>query len=213
MLETRTRNNQQGGEVLRLTTMVTMIVPVAYDNIKASCSVIDSLRRDSSNQRWRNNIETTKRLSFELSKELGIDQNQWETMIVKTLKRSSNDAFNTDWENQDMPRKRLRLIMDNHSEKHSKRAPKIMLNDMNDKIIKECTGFPSLSAMLCYIMVINKGNIDELINNTTTRTMTWFEEWMLVFEILWGRSIGRWCDARQKYGLSEKHLSVVLDKK
>jgi hypothetical protein len=89
-------------------SMVSMTVPVAYDNIISSYSVVDSARRDSSSTfRWRENIETTKRISIELSKELGIEQSQWESMIVKTLKRSSQSVTNTDWENMTLPKKRI----------------------------------------------------------------------------------------------------------
>jgi hypothetical protein len=184
--------------------MVSMTVPVAYDNIIATCSVVDSVRRESSSFRWRDNIETTKRISLELSQELGIDQTQWESMIVKTLKRSSQSVVNLDWDNTTLPRKRLQLLLDNHSEKYSKRYPKIIINNMNDKVIKQSTGFQLLAAMLCYIIIINKGNVNAILNNTSSKTMTWFKEWMLVFEWLWGRPISRWCDARQKYGMSEK---------
>jgi DDE superfamily endonuclease len=46
-----------------------------------------------------------------------------------------------------------------------------------------------------------------------TKSLTWFEEWMCFFERLWGRSISRWSDARRKYKLSERQLTVLFDKK
>jgi hypothetical protein len=66
------------------------------------------------------------------------------------------------------------------------------MNDMDDVIIKIITGFPSLSAMVCYILLLYKGNIIELMENKSTLLLTWFEEWLVVFERLWGDSMSRW---------------------
>jgi hypothetical protein len=115
--------------------------------------------------------------------------------------------------NQVKSPKRLRLLLNNRCDKYSRREPKISLNDITDKIMKQSTGFLSVSAMICYVIIINKGDIDSIINNTTTKTMTWFEEWMVVLERLGGRSVARWCDASQKYGMSERHLATVFDEK
>jgi hypothetical protein len=112
-----------------------------------------------------------------------------------------------------IPRKRLKLLMDNHSNKYSYRKPKILINEMTDRIMKETTGFPSITAMICYVIILHKGDLNAIMDNTSTNTLTWFEEWMVCLERLWGRSIGRWCEASQKYGLLARHLSDVFDKK
>jgi hypothetical protein len=41
------------------TAVVPMIVPISYDNIKSTCLVVGSIRRESNNSRWRDKIETT----------------------------------------------------------------------------------------------------------------------------------------------------------
>jgi hypothetical protein len=87
------------------------------------------------------------------------------------------------------------------------------MDHFEDNIINVNTGFPSLSALLCYIIIINKGDIDSVIDNKTTNKLSWFEEWLFIFERLWGRSIQRWCDGAYRYGCLEKLLANVFDNK
>ena len=47
----------------------------------------------------------------------------------------------------------------------------------------------------------------------TTLTLTWFEEWFLFFEMVWGKTLTEWVDAEKKYGINKRILRNVLDNK
>jgi hypothetical protein len=193
---------------------VSMIVPIEYDNFnnnnsyvtpfgKSNRCIIDNnnntLNRDGQGS-LRSKIERAKQISAELSEQLGINKEQFETIILQTLKKGNNDPTpSTTLENDDTaynkPNKRLKVLMDNHNNNYVNRSPKIILDEMDDCIIKTTTGFPSLSALTCYVIVLHRGNIKDIINTKSTLSLTWFEEWVVVFERLWGRSISRWGDA------------------
>ena len=82
---------------------------------------------------------------------------------------------------------------------------------MSDKLIQVTTGFPSLLAMLGYIAVVCQGKIETIIK--TRSTLTWFEEWYVYFEIIYGKSIPRWVDAAEKYGTNDRTLREIYDEK
>jgi DDE superfamily endonuclease len=82
------------------------------------------------------------------------------------------------------------------------------LNKLTDKITKVRTGFPSTSAMIAFIVVACNGDID-LISKTTT-TLTWLEEWVIYFEIIWGKFSRRWVDLTIKYNLSDRTLRRIF---
>jgi hypothetical protein len=83
--------------------------------------------------------------------------------------------------------------------------------DLNDFEIERRTGFPSLCSMLSFIVIVYNGNID-LIVQTSTELM-WIEEWMLYFEMVWGKFSLRWVAAAAWYHLSNKQLRQAFDKK
>jgi hypothetical protein len=88
----------------------------------------------------------------------------------------------------------------------------VRLDDTNDdKKIKIQTGFPSLLSLLGYIAVVTKGNI--AIISTSLSTLTWFEEWYLFLEIIYGRSMTRWIDVEAKYNVSSCTLRKIYDNK
>lgn len=65
--------------------------------------------------------------------------------------------------------------------------PVILPGDLNDKTIKLKTGFKNEMAMISYILVVNNGDINEMMTNKETQHLTWLEEWYLFFVIVWGR--------------------------
>lgn len=85
------------------------------------------------------------------------------------------------------------------------------IDEISDKEIKECTGFPSLATMIAFIVVLNNGNMEKLIETTTE--MTRFEEWMLFFERAWGKSCSSWADCRRKYHISDHCCRRLFDDK
>jgi hypothetical protein len=87
----------------------------------------------------------------------------------------------------------------------------VRMNDINDKRVKNQTGFPTLLALLGYIVILCDSDIDEMTTSGTT--LTWFEEWFLFFEIVYGKSVSRWVDVCDKYGLSNACLRPVYKRK
>jgi hypothetical protein len=191
---------------------VTMNVPVAYDEFKNNNNLE---RMDHRAAGWRNKLDSARRLSQELQRQFGNIEEHWESVILGTLKRrgsvssSNNDnrsVIDVD-DNNSIDHKKIKVMMNTHCTVVKEESPpKFLLNDFTDQIIKDTTGFPSLSAMVCFIIIINKGEIDSIINNTHTKKLTWFEEWLFTLEKIWGRSIIRWCDSSNKYGVSKRVL-------
>ena len=60
------------------------------------------------------------------------------------------------------------------------------------KEIKRRTGFDDEKIMLAYIVVICNGDSEKMFSSKSR--LTWFEEWFLYFEALWGRTWTRWED-------------------
>jgi hypothetical protein len=60
------------------------------------------------------------------------------------------------------------------------------INRCSDKHIKQHTGFNSLSCMICFILVVCKGDVETMLETTTQ--LTYFEEWLLYFTSIWGRT-------------------------
>jgi DDE superfamily endonuclease len=88
---------------------------------------------------------------------------------------------------------------------------KYRIDLISDDEIKEYTGFSSLAAMIAYIVVLCNGKIDEM--TTISSDLNWFEEWLLYFERLWGRSCIRWVDCRRKYSISKRSCCRIFDRK
>lgn len=105
----------------------------------------------------------------------------------------------------------MRLQKENIIENKNTSQTIYRIDRISDREIKECTGFPSLATMVAYIVVLNNGNMETLIETTTE--MTWFEEWMLFFERVWGKSCTRWADCRRKYHISDRCCCRVYDVK
>ena len=47
----------------------------------------------------------------------------------------------------------------------------------------------------------------------TSSSLTWFEEWVLYFEIVWGHTCIRWIDAQEKYRIHKRILRQVFSRK
>jgi hypothetical protein len=84
----------------------------------------------------------------------------------------------------------------------------IKIKDLTDAHVKMMTGFSSLVAMIGFIIVVSDGKF-ERIQSTTTK-LTWFEEWMVFFEVVWCKSSKRWVDMEYKYKISEKTLTSYI---
>jgi hypothetical protein len=76
---------------------------------------------------------------------------------------------------------------ENKEDKSEINTPTIKPMSMSDVITKNRTGFASEGEMLAFICVVCNGNIEK-IKATQSSTLTWYEEWLLYFEVVWGRT-------------------------
>ena len=82
---------------------------------------------------------------------------------------------------------------------------------MSDSEVKRRTGFPSLVALLSYIFVVCDGDIDIIKKRQTS--LTWYEEWFLHFEYIWGKSLTRIVDVEKTFGIDDFLVRRVIDAK
>ena len=65
--------------------------------------------------------------------------------------------------------------------------PVVQLESISDQEVQHCTGFCSLAFLLSYTAIISDGDVTNM--GTTVSTLTWFEEWFLYFEMIWGKTV------------------------
>jgi hypothetical protein len=85
------------------------------------------------------------------------------------------------------------------------------INKCKDKFIQQHTGFKSLSCMMCFVLVVCKGDIEKMIKTTTQ--LTYFEEWLLYFTVVWGRTCTRWFLTGERFGIGETTARRIFDAK
>ena len=110
--------------------------------------------------------------------------------------------------------KRLRSPVQTTDSKRRKRSCRVVKKpkELREWIVKCETGFTSVTHLLSYVSIICNGDISKILAPTTN--LTWFEEWYLFFELLWGRTLTRWCDAEGKYDVHRHTLRTdVFDVK
>jgi hypothetical protein len=101
---------------------------------------------------------------------------------------------------------RIRFVRTNQKRaKVKEKAVVVRLQDLNDTLIKIQTGFPSLLSLLGFIAVVCEGEI-KTITRQSTSTLTFFEEWYMFFEVVYGRTLSRWIDTELKYLASRETL-------
>jgi hypothetical protein len=193
---------------------VEMNVPIAYDKLDVTCgnnnNIVRVLARGAS---WRNKLDSARRLSRELQIQFGADEDHWESVILSTIKRPLDTSNNFIDNDNNKPNKKLKVLLSKTDSNKNIKSINMKMSNHTDQMIKDMTGFPSLSAMVCFVILINNGEIESIITNTHTSTLTWFEEWLFVLEKIWGRLVIRWCDASNKYGISKRSLLDLFDVK
>ena len=65
-------------------------------------------------------------------------------------------------------------------------CPTVVPNSLSKRQIKRRTGFKCETAMLKYMMVVCNGSFK--IMTQTQSSLTWFEDWMIFFEMMWGKT-------------------------
>ena len=93
------------------------------------------------------------------------------------------------------------------------RDPVVDPNKITDKEIHRRTSFKTLNDLLFFVVVATNGDLTLL--SKTISPLTWFEEWMLFFELQSSKSIHRWIDAAASngYDIHEKYVVRIFDTK
>ena len=83
---------------------------------------------------------------------------------------------------------------------------------MSSREIKRRTGFRNEKDMFRFIGIVCDGEIKKMIE--TTSHLTWFEEWVVYFEYMWGRTQSRFQDLASAFRVSNKDLLYrIFDQK
>jgi hypothetical protein len=83
--------------------------------------------------------------------------------------------------------------------------------DMGDRVVKERTGFSSMSALLSFVAVVCNGDLEEMGSHVCF--LIWLEEWFFYLEWVWGRQHASWRSASVHYSASVGSLKAVFAKK
>ena len=81
-------------------------------------------------------------------------------------------------------------------------------------MVKRKTGFDYENLLLSFIVIVCNGDVNKMKKKETV--LTWYEEWFLCFQIIWGRTLQRWEDLEDKldgYGLKHEELRKAFDAK
>ena len=74
--------------------------------------------------------------------------------------------------------------------------------------VRERTGFKSLALLLSYIAVICNGKISDMTNRQSY--LSWFEEWFLDFQWVWGREATRMTSLARAFDTSHATVRRIL---
>jgi len=94
---------------------------------------------------------------------------------------------------------------------HHLPEPVVSPESISDAEIKARTGFISLFAMLSFVLIVCNGKINTAIE--TVSSLTWFEEWMVYFQWLWGRENITEESLAMRFKTSRRTLVGVLTSK
>jgi hypothetical protein len=81
----------------------------------------------------------------------------------------------------------------NKNDCNHKKNPAVKPMSISDTMIKNRTGFGNEGEMMAFIIVVCNADMEK-INSTVTSHLTWYEEWMLYFEAIWGKTHTSWDD-------------------
>ena len=92
----------------------------------------------------------------------------------------------------------------NEKKKKTLTDPVVFPGNLCNAEIKRRTGFKSEKEMFKFIGIICDGDISKMTE--TKSQLTWYEEWMLYFEHLWGRTHSRFQDLAKLYKIPKKEV-------
>ena len=89
--------------------------------------------------------------------------------------------------------------------------PVAIISEMTNSEIKRRTGFDDINMLLALLAIVCNGHFNMITKHVSA--LTWFEEWLLYFEFVWGRSLTRLCDATSTYKISRRDVTCILKQK
>lgn len=92
--------------------------------------------------------------------------------------------------------------------KEYRKESTINFNELTPKEVYRRTGFVDLKAMLSYMAVVTNGDFS--LMTKTSSTMTWMEEWLFFFEMIYGRTALRWSEHEKCWCIGKKTLRKAL---
>ena len=99
----------------------------------------------------------------------------------------------------------------NHLEKIRKNLPVFSFHSLKNNEVKQRTGIKTKGMMMANVTVFCNGDLEKL--TSTVSKLTWLEEWMVYFEVQWGKTHTRWSDISSTYGVSRQVVRNVVDDK
>jgi hypothetical protein len=82
---------------------------------------------------------------------------------------------------------------------------------MDNVAIKIRTGLPKIMTVIAFIAITAKGQPEKI--KIAKSKLTWYEEWVCFFEILFGKVGSRWIDMAHLYKLSKQTIHQIFDAK
>lgn len=79
------------------------------------------------------------------------------------------------------------------------------------KEVKRRTSFEDVESLLAFLAIICNGDIEKVCE--TASCLTWFEEWMMYAEYIWGKTGTRWEDIAHNYRVCETTARKVVGHK
>ena len=91
--------------------------------------------------------------------------------------------------------------------------PVVEVRSLSECEVKRRAGFHGgVKAVLRYLILVCNGDFGCMTSTASTH-MTWFEEWFLYLEVVYGKTWTRWQDVLKMYNICERTFYHVLDSK
>ena len=165
--------------------------PVRYTNLKGERKTINvtmnlpSARGISDSPTTTSNGLGTHRenmrlipMAIDLLQEFGGSTNE---AIRSILSQSMEDI--DEFDNRAIGTDMMKIRSEFRKNKGRNEETVVRLNGLNDNNVRIRTGFPSLTCLLCFIVIVYEGKVENF--HKTITHMDWLEEWMIYFEIIY----------------------------
>ena len=151
----------------------------------------------------KENINQNDTFTWALSLQQSVAMNDEPGLVHRSVAR----AVGIDVHKEE--KKKYSIIKDESVKYEEKNEVK--LDTLNNKKVKNDTGFTCKVSMLTYTLVICNGDVN--LMTSTSGKLSWLEEWYFFWERCYGRTSTRWSGYEQKYKRSESFLRILFDNK